>query len=288
MRTLVLGATGLLGNAVFRVLSETEPADTWGTLRDPQAGRYFVPALRERLVAVQNLEDPAQLAALLDEVQPDAVVNCASVARGAMGDAMHSLAILAVLPRRLAHLCAARGVRFVQMGSDGVFSGAKGRYTEADLPDATDIYGTAKQLGELREPHTVTLRTSILGPELGAGRSLLSWFLAQQGECRAFTRAIFSGFPTVVLARLIRDEVLTRPALQGVYHVATDPISKYDLLRLVAERYGKEIRLVADDTVVLDRSLDASRFRAATGYVAPLWPRLVDEMHSHQFGLART
>lgn len=286
MKTLVLGASGLLGNAVFRVLAEQSP-DVAGTVRDMAAGRFFAPELREKLVAAGDLEDDSRLARLFDEVRPDAVVNCISVGQPAPADPMRTIALLSVLPQRLARVCERAGARLLQMGTDGVFSGAKGAYTEADRPDATDLYGTAKFLGELRETHTVTLRTSILGPELGTHRSLLEWFLSQQGECRAYTRAIFSGFPSVVLAQVIRDVVLPQPRLHGVYHLATRPISKFELLQLVAGRWGKEIRLVADDSVVMDRSLDAARFREATGYTPPAWPQLVDTMHDYQFGLAR-
>jgi dTDP-4-dehydrorhamnose reductase len=142
-------------------------------------------------------------------------------------------------------------------------------------------------LGEPAGGHTLTVRTSMLGPELGTQHGLLEWFLAQQGSCRGFTRAIFSGLPTVVLAEILRDVIVPRPELHGVYHVAADPISKFELLKLVAAEYGKKIELTADDRVAIDRSLVAERFRAATGYTAPSWPDLVRRMREHRFGLAR-
>jgi dTDP-4-dehydrorhamnose reductase len=163
-----------------------------------------------------------------------------------------------------------------------VFSGTKGGYTEDDPPDAKDIYGISKCLGEVRYPHTISLRTSIIGHELQSAHGLIGWFLSQQNECKCFTRAMFSGFPTVVLAQIIRDIVIPRADLSGIYHVAAEPISKFDLLRLVAEVYGKSIDLLPDDQVVIDRSLNAQRFRAATGYVTPAWPELITLMHSYK------
>jgi dTDP-4-dehydrorhamnose reductase len=192
------------------------------------------------------------------------------------------------LPQRLAHLCRVYGSRLVQIGSDGVFSGTRGAYTEDDLPDADDIYGISKLLGEVSAPHAITLRTSIIGHELQFKGGLLEWFLSQQGQCRCYTRAIFSGFPTIVLADLIRDFVVPRPDLHGVYHVATRPISKFDLLQLVAERYGKSIELIPDDRSNPNRSLVADRFEKATGYVPLDWPRLVDSMFCDRFGSTRT
>lgn len=283
MKVLVLGATGLLGNAVFRSLSRMPDANVTGTVRQEAARKLFDPADAGRLAVVGNIEDPGQQVELFDAVRPDVVVNCIAVGRPAPADPMRSVAVYAVLPQRLSYLCRPARARLVQISSDGVFAGRRGAYTEADVPDADDVYGTSKFLGEVDAPHAVTLRTSIIGHELQGGSGLLEWFLAQQGECRAFTRAIFSGFPTIVLADMIRDIVLPRPDLCGIYHVATRPISKFDLLLLVARRYGKSINLVADDRAAPDRSLIADRFEQATGYRPPDWPALVDAMHCDKF-----
>ena len=288
MKVLVLGATGMLGHAVFQMLSEKAPNHVIGTVRHPDDKRFFEPAAAERLVQVEDLENHEHLARLFDDVGPQVVVNCTSIGKPIPTDPMRSIAILSVLPHRLARLCRLNGARLVQIGSDGVFAGTKGQYAEDDFPDATDLYGTAKQLGEVKEPHTVTLRTSIIGHELKARNGLLEWFLSQSEECRCFTRAIFSGFPTVVLAEIIRDHVIPRPDLNGIYHVAAAPISKFDLLRLIAERYGKNICLVPDDTVAMNRSLQSGKFTKATGYFPPNWPQLIDSMYSYQLNLPRT
>jgi dTDP-4-dehydrorhamnose reductase len=186
---------------------------------------------------------------------------------------------LSVLPQRISHACAGSGARLIHFSSDGVFSGTKGGYSEDDPPDATDVYGMAKFLGEVRDQHAISIRTSMIGHELQAANGLLEWFLLQQGKCTCFRRTIFSGLPTVELARILRDFVIGKPDLSGVYHVAARAISKFDLLRLVAEVYGKTIELVPDDRAVIDRSLNADRFLSATGYQAPDWPGLIRTMH---------
>ncbi|MFC7702462.1 dTDP-4-dehydrorhamnose reductase family protein [Bradyrhizobium sp. GCM10028915] len=282
MRILVLGATGLLGNAVFRSMSKMPGAQVTGTVR--QTSPRFAHSDTSRLVTVADIEDPKQQAGLFDAVRPDVVVNCIAVGRAAPADPMGMMSVYALLPQRLSYFCRRAGARFVQISSDGVFSGKKGAYTEDDLPDAEDVYGMAKLLGEVDARHAITLRTSIVGHELQSGAGLLEWFLSQRGACRCYARAIFSGFPTIVLADLIRDVVIPRPDLCGIYHVATQPISKLDLLRLVAERYGKELHLIADDRSAPDRSLVARRFEKATGYEAPDWPALVDAMYRDKFG----
>jgi dTDP-4-dehydrorhamnose reductase len=288
VKILVLGATGLLGNAVFRSMSKASGARVEGTMRHETARGLFAPEHAARLTVVEDLENPRLLARLFDGVGPDVVVNCVAVGRPAPADPMRSILVHSVLPRRLLHLCGLSGARLIQIGTDGVFSGMRGSYTEDDVPDANDIYGISKLLGEVAAPHAITLRTSIIGHELQSGSGLLEWFLSQQDQCRCYTRAIFSGFPTIVLADLIRDVVIPRPDLHGVYHVATGPISKFDLLQLVARRYGKAIQLIPDDRASPDRSLVAARFEKATGYIAPDWPTLVDLMYCDRFGSTRT
>lgn len=285
MTVLVLGATGLLGNTVFRVMSEAGNQRVFGTIRNVEARQFFIQELCDQLLVVGDLEDRDQLTTLLDSVQPSAVVNCTALSKAAPHDPMRMISMFSLLPRRLAHLCRERGARLVQISSDGVFRGTRGGYTEDDLPDATDPYGVAKLLGEVDQPGAITLRTSIIGHEISSRNGLLEWFLLQGDECRCYRNAIFSGFPAVVLARVILDVVLPRSDLHGIYHLATRPISKFDLLRLVAQRYGSSTRIVPDDTVVIDRSLSADRFTRVTGYVPPEWPVLIDTMYSYQFGL---
>ncbi len=285
MKVLVLGATGLLGNAMFRVLSQADNLAVCGTVRSAAAQMHFTPVLASRLIKVEDLEDATQLVALLDTFAPDTVVNCAALPRAQAQDPTRLIAVFSLLPRRLQQLCRERDIRLIQIGSDGVFSGKRGGYTENDLPDAEDLYGIAKIIGEVDGPRALTLRTSMLGPELAGQNGLLSWFLRQEGECRCYTRAIFSGFPTVVLAEIVRDVVFPDESLHGIYHVAAEPISKFDLLELVRQQYGKQIQMIPDDSVVIDRSLSAERFRRATGYSSPCWRDMIATMHAFNFGL---
>ena len=284
MKILVLGATGLLGNAMFRSMSKASGARVTGTIRREASRGLFAPGYAGALTVVEDIENPDALARLFDAIRPDVVINCVAVGRPAPADPMRSIQVYSVLPKRLSHLCGISGARLIQISSDGVFSGNRGAYRESDLPDANDVYGISKLLGEITEPHAFTLRTSIIGHELQSGGGLLEWFLSQQGQCSCYTRAIFSGFPTIVLADLIRDIVIPNPDLHGIYHMATRPISKFDLLQLVARRYGKAIELIPDDRASPDRSLAADRFNEATGYSPPDWPELVDLMYSDRFG----
>ena len=276
----------MLGNVVFRVLSEGSGLQVFGTVRGIEAKRYFVSELASSLIVLENVEGKNELEQLFISLCPDIVINCIAVRNPTSSDVIRSINIYSLLPHRLAHLCRMYGARLIQISTDGVFSGSRGGYTEDDFPDATDVYGKAKILGEVRDSHAITLRTSIIGHELQNKSGLLEWFLSQHDQCHCYSRYIFSGFPTVVFAQVIRDVILPRPELYGIYHAATQPISKFDLLQLVAQKYGKSVKIVPDEKVSIDRSLSADKFASETGYSPEDWPTLVNSMYSYKFGLS--
>jgi dTDP-4-dehydrorhamnose reductase len=280
MKILVLGVSGMLGNAVFRLLAEEPRYEVFGSARSGTVRKSFKPALAERILVGADVENPDALALLFSQVKPDVVINCIGLIKqlAAANDPLQAIPINSLLPHRLALLCEVAGARLVHISTDCVFSGSKGNYVESDFPDAEDLYGRSKYLGEVDYPHAITLRTSIIGHELYSANALIGWFLTQEGMVKGFTKAIFSGLPTVELARVIRDIVLPRSELRGLYHVASQPIAKFDLLELVAKTYQKQIDIVPDSTLIIDRSLNADRFYAATGYRAPAWPELVKKM----------
>lgn len=284
MKVLVLGASGMLGNAVLRVFAQSAGFKVTGSVRSGQALRLLPGGLRDCVVSGVDVDNIDSLMQLFASVRPDVVVNCVGLVKqlAEADDPLSAIPVNALLPHRLARLCALAQARLIHMSTDCVFSGSKGGYTEGDTSDAQDLYGRSKYLGEVDYPHAITLRTSIIGHELASAHGLVGWFLAQQGSVKGYTAAIFSGLPTLELARVMRDFVIPQPALRGVYHVSADPISKYALLQLVAQAYGKSTTITPDSRISIDRSLDAGRFRAATGYVAPDWPALVGAMQ--QFG----
>ncbi|TPQ39608.1 dTDP-4-dehydrorhamnose reductase family protein [Cupriavidus pinatubonensis] len=280
-RVMVLGVSGMLGNAVFRYLAG-RPAEfhLTGTARSAAVCRYFTPELRENILPGVDVENVDSLLSAFAAVRPDVVINCIGLIKqlAQANDPLAALPINAELPHRLARICAVGGARLVHISTDCVYSGGKGLYREEDASDAKDLYGRSKYLGEVDYPHAMTLRTSIIGHELDSANALVGWFLSQECSVKGYTKAVFSGLPTVELARVIADYVLPHPELRGLYHVSVEPIAKFDLLRLVADVYQKRIEILPDDGLVIDRSLDSSRFRAATGYVPPAWRELIETM----------
>lgn len=283
MKVLVLGVTGMLGRAVFDVFSRDGTFEVWGTLRSSGGLRHFHEDDRPRLVAAVDVLDQDALMAVFGSVRPAVVINCVGLIKQLADakDPLLALPINALLPHRLARLCGLSGTRLIHISTDCVFSGRKGGYLETDVSDAEDLYGKSKFIGELHDvPHALTLRTSIIGHELESHNALIDWFLSQTGSVKGYSRAVFSGLPTVALAEIIKDLVVPRPELSGLYHVAAAPITKLDLLRLVARQYQKKIDILPDATLSIDRSLNAEKFRLATGYVAPDWSELIRKMHA--------
>lgn len=280
---LILGGTGMLGHTLLRYFASCPEYDVWTTARslDGQE-KHFPKDLLGRFYADSvdaNYFD--SIIRAVASVKPDIVINCIGIIKQLplSEDPLTAIAINAVLPHRISLISRAAGARTIHISTDCVFDGRKGMYSEKDPSNAEDLYGRTKFLGEVSYPHCVTLRTSIIGHELKGGYGLVEWFLAQTGKVRGFRKAIYSGFPTIELARIIRDYVLPNPELAGVYHVSSEPISKYDLLSSVAKRYGKEIEIEPYDDFVQDRSLDSALFRQTTGYHPPSWEELIERMH---------
>jgi dTDP-4-dehydrorhamnose reductase len=280
VKVLVLGAGGMIGNAMFRVLSANPSLEVVGTLRSATDAAYFDSELRPHLLADVDVAFPDAVAQTLVAVRPEVVINCIGLTKHVSAGNESSSAILmnALLPHRIAMLCSLSGARLIHVSTDCVFSGEKGRYCETDTPDSADVYGRSKQLGEVVAEGSVTLRTSTIGHEFRTRHGLLEWFLSQ-ASCKGYTRAIFSGVPSVIFAAIVGDIVIPDRALSGLYHVAGPAIAKSDLLRLVAATYGRDIPMSPDDSLVIDRSLDATKFAAATGYRSPSWPAMVQSMH---------
>lgn len=281
-RILILGITGMLGHTLFARLSQRGDLDVYGTARSAGGlSTWFSAVLLENARTGVSAEDFGSIAQTVADIRPDIVINAIGIIKQvpAAQDPLKAIAINALLPHRIALLCKAAGARLIHISTDCVFSGGKGRYTESDIADATDLYGRTKFLGEVVYPHCITLRTSIIGHELKGKHGLVEWFLAQEGKVRGFSRVMYSGLPTVELARVIADYVIPNKGLNGLYQVSSNPISKYDLLRLIADRYRKTIIIEPDASPSLDRTLDSTLFRRSTGYTPPEWPELVDEMY---------
>ena len=278
-RVLILGGSGMLGHKLCQAFSTR--FDTHATVRTDDLALARLGLLDQaRTVAHVSADTFDTVAAAIASVEPDVVINCIGIVKQASAarDPITSISINSLFPHRLAKLCRSEGVRLIHISTDCVFSGRSGGYTENDVPDPLDLYGRSKLLGEVGDGADLTIRTSIIGRELTGANGLVEWFLGQQASARGFQRAIFSGLTTNALADVLASIVSDHAALSGIRHVAAEPINKFDLLRLLKDAYDLDIEIVADDEVVIDRSLDATTFERETGVKAPSWDAMVAQL----------
>jgi dTDP-4-dehydrorhamnose reductase len=280
MRVLILGGEGMLGHQLLIELSKRH--DVTVTLRqDPEAYQgHWLFSPKNSITSV-NVTDINRLRQAIQTSRPQAVVNAIGLVKQGndSGDVIRNLEVNSLLPHRLAELCAEASARLVHVSTDCVFSGKRGAYMENDTADATDLYGRTKYLGEVTGSGCLTLRTSIIGLELKRRKSLVEWFLAARGEISGYTQAIYSGLTTAEFARVVLLLLEDFPALNGLFHVVSEPISKHDILVLLARNLRRsDVTIRPDASFVCDRSMVGDKFNRATGYKSPSWPVLLAEL----------
>jgi len=283
MSIIVLGANGMLGHKMFQTLRARFPA-TVGTLRGAPKGmsRSFVkqyPA--DSFYIGQDVMKTEALRNFLTTQRPDFIINCVGIIKQlpAAKEAIPSILINSLLPHLLADWASAWGGRLIHFSTDCVFSGRKGNYTENDPSDAEDLYGKSKYLGEVHRDNALILRTSIIGRELEGFRSLLEWILAQHGKTvEGFVHAIHTGVTTIYLSQLASRIIAEFADLAGIFHVATQPISKYDLLQKIKQCYHLDVQIEPNYDFQCDRSLRSEAFLTRTGWAVPDWDTLLAEL----------
>ena len=269
----------MLGHQAIRVLAPD--FEVWGACRDsndlPDLG---VP--RDRLLDGLDATSADSASALMERVKPDLVINAAGIVkqRKDAKAAIPSIVVNSLWPHLLADACARAGVRMVHVSTDCVFSGARGGYVESDVPDAFDLYGRSKLLGEVTDrENVVTLRTSIIGWQLGEPTGLVCWFAAHRSEpLQGFTKAVFSGLTTRALTEVIRDVVIADANLSGLWHVSVEPIDKYTLLTNLARRLRWDVNTMPVHEPEIDRSLDSTAFRERTMWTPPGWDVMLEAL----------
>ena len=280
MRVLIFGLNGMLGHKLAQRWASR--FEVHGTLRGDVSENLGASDIRaDRVYGRVDVRDEERVRYVVREAAPDVIVNAAGIVKQApqLTNLAETLEVNSIFPHRLAAMAVDVGARLISFSTDCVFTGVRGLYAETDAPDALDLYGLSKRFGEVTDANCLTIRTSILGPEIGTSQGLLEWFLSNEGgTVKGYRRAVFSGFPTVVMADIIGDVIERFPNLSGLYHVSSAQINKFTLLSLICDAYRAHIGIQEDDMTVIDRSLDSSRFRAVTGFVPRPWPEMIAAM----------
>ena len=284
MKVLIIGGTGMLGHKAAQILKRKKKLDVYATVRS-NFQKIERLAIFDKTNTFENVdvENHQTLKDIINGLKPEFILNAVGIIKQleSSKDVIKTLTINAIFPHRLAELAAETGAKVITVSTDCVFRGDKGNYKETDVSDATDLYGKSKNLGELIGENCLTVRTSIIGREIGSAHSLVEWFLSNRGgKVKGFTNAIYSGFPTVVLAELIADLIIEQPDLNGLYHVSSRPINKYELIKLINEKFDARVEIEPFDDFYIDRSLNSEKFQNETGFAPPEWETMIERMAS--------
>lgn len=282
MKILILGGNGMIGHKMYQVLSQDFP-DTWVILRqkfgDLAAKSVFN---HQRVIDTVDLSNLRNLSSILNDLNPDVIINAAGITirRGINNKLSYSILVNSVLPHFLNEWISGKdGKRLIHFSTDCVFSGKSGSYTDEAEPDATDYYGKTKALGEVKTMQTLTLRGSMIGRELENYTELLEWFLAQKGKTiKGFSNVIYSGITTVRMAKLVKMILHQFPLLSGIYNVSSVPISKYDLLLLFRKTFELDVEIEKDESYSSRKDLISEKFFHEIGIPSPQWSDLVTEL----------
>ena len=281
MKLLILGASGMLGNNLFQFFSSKSEFETFATVRNKSTlGKVYS---SKKVLEISDIKNIKELNFILKRISPTVVINCIGSIKqkNKLNNTREIIYINSLLPHLLEEACKKVGARMIHFSTDCVFSGKLGKYTEENEPDAQDLYGLSKRLGEVLNENSLTLRTSIIGHELKSNLSLLDWFLSQENKVKGYKKAIFSGLTTIEIGKVLEKIIFPNLHLSGLFHLSVDPINKYDLLNLVAIEYKKNIKILEDSEIIIDRSLDSSKFKALTGYNPPSWQELIKELNDY-------
>lgn len=271
----------MLGHKMYQVFSKH--FDVYATFRnfDRRLQKTGIFSEKKVLNKVDAFEFES-VKKVIDKIKPDCIINCIGVIKQAREAANPKTSnyINSLFPHLLAEYSATTGSKLIHFSTDCVFSGKKGDYKENDISDAEDLYGRTKYLGEVTYGNALTIRTSIIGHELFTNLSLVNWFLSQENKTiNGFTNAIYTGFPTIVLCGEIARLINNYPNLTGLFHIASEKISKYDLLSLVKKIYNCNIEIKPYADFHCDRSLNSEKYRKSTNFQPPAWPEMINQMH---------
>ena len=282
MKILILGGNGMIGHKIYQVLKNYFN-ETWASFRynKSQYEKFDFYDFNKILfnIDVNNLEN---LCNHLNILNPDIIINAAGITirRGVNDEISKTIRINSVLPHFLEEWCnITKGKRIIHLSTDCVFSGESGNYSESSFTDAKDMYGRTKALGELNGPNSLTLRSSMIGREIENHTELLDWFLKNNNkEIKGYTNALYSGITTLQMALFIKDIILFFPTLTGIINIASNPISKYDLLLLLNKHFNNHSIILKDKTYISKKNLIAQKFYTTTQFDLPNWEDMIIEL----------
>ena len=281
MRILVLGATGMLGHTIYKFLNQSDEIECYGSIRNTKDKEFFDSHLSKKTRIFNDFNNLKKLEKFIKKIKPQIILNCIGLIkqRDNSDNQPEAIFINSLLPHQISKVCNELGIRFIHFSTDCVFSGSKGNYKESDLPDARDIYGLSKFMGEINGKNNLTIRTSIIGHELKNSLGLLEWFLGEKKDIKGYSRAIFSGLTTLEVSRFLLDHIFKNNKIYGVYHLASEPITKLKLLKIINNVYKCKKNIISSSSLKINRSLDGSKLIEVTKYKVPNWEEMIKDLY---------
>ncbi|AZV59563.1 dTDP-4-dehydrorhamnose reductase family protein [Peribacillus frigoritolerans] len=251
MKVLILGGKGMAGHVITAYFQQNPQYKVFYTSRDPE----------DKDSIYLDITIPTKLEEIIESLKPDIIVNCIGILNDhASNNPKLAFQVNSLLPHELVKLTERNNGKLIHISTDCVFSGTKGNYTEVDIPDGTSFYAQSKQLGEIISDKHLTIRTSIIGPELKEdGIGLFQWFMKQKDQIIGYEKVLWNGVTTLELAKAI--EALIENNVTGLYHLGSEnKVSKYNLLKLIKRTFNKiDVEILPDSHIVLDRTIKNTR-----------------------------
>ena len=282
MRILILGVNGMIGHVLFNYLCLNSNYKTYGTIRlNNQSESLFK---NNKNVFTISMKKDTEFIRLIDKISPNLIINCLGIVKQKLSDHnyLSTIYMNSLLPHRIEKICRKFSIRLINFSTDCVFSGVKGNYIEDDIPDPIDFYGRTKLVGEVNYGNVLTLRTSFIGHQINSKYGLLEWFLTQKDNCKGFVNVIYSGLPTIEIAKILNEHIIFNKKLIGLYQISGNTINKYELLSLIKNIYGLKLNIEKEHKVKIDRSLNSKKFKDATGYKPSDWESLIKKMYKYR------
>ncbi len=282
MKILVFGSTGMLGHTLIKYLQNQNSLEVEFTVRDKTKQKICQKIFGKEANFLFDADHPESALDAIRTFQPNICINCLGLIKQKddSKNYLKSIRINSLIPHIISEYCREYDSKLIHISTDCVYSGRKGNYSEEDLPDPLDFYGRSKLLGEVSNDNALTIRTSIIGPELSTSKGLFEWFRSCDDVIYGYSNAWFSGFPTVELSRIIFEHIILKNIKNDIYNLSSKPINKFNLLRLINDAYGLNKKILVDESVKVDRTLDCSKFIKETNFVREEWEVMIDRMKS--------
>ena len=284
MKILVFGSTGMLGHTLIKYLQTQSSIEVEFTARNKSRQELCKKIFGKQAKYIVNAYQAYSALKAINDFKPAYCINCLGLIkqRNDSKNFLNYIKVNSLLPHLLSKYSAENNARLIHISTDGVYSGLKGNYSENDNPDPLDFYCRSKLLGEVCNENSMTLRTSIIGPEINSSKGLLEWFKSKNEIVYGYSNVWFTGFPTIELARIIFNYIIKKDIKNDIYNVSSNPINKLNLLMLINNIYGLNKKILEDKSIKVNRTLDCSKFIAETNFIKDEWHLMIKKMK--QFG----